>query len=293
MAAVYARDLGAGGEDANGKPVFLAGARSRYVPTPDHQLSDVEQLQWKQFQLYKATMSIDRRDSAYQTLTKSDFTNFQTAQNLLGSPYPVIDNEPHVLDAIFAIRWYEHVFSAAFAVGYTYWLKSRAGIRIANINPMVQTCIKALNFFGCECVFTYRSVGRLSGSVPNEPECNYYGILEDSATLKRKAELWEKYANFKAEWCRRWDYHVYGIRPGERVSFFSACWFSPGAVRYNKKTEFPKRKNPYFLSNTPLKDFFLEGPVLLQYPKGTNYPLAKARPEVAHLYRGPDQTPSN
>jgi hypothetical protein len=286
-----AQQLGAGGVNANGKPVFIANETCRYIPTVDRQLSDQEQLQWKSFQLYRASMSMERRDSVYQSIVGVDSSNLKVTNLVLGTPFPVIDASPSVYDCLATTRWYEHLFSIATTMGYGYWIRSKPSLRHANIRIMTREVIAMGNFCGCELLMAQRSLNRLTGEAPNEPECEYYGVMEDSTRLKEKARLWAKYAAYKEEWCRRWDYHVFGIRPGERMSFFSACFVPPKPVRYNTRTDFPMRKNPYFLSNTPLRNMFLENPFISEMPKGEkNYPLAQARPEVAFVYDGPDQT---
>lgn len=294
MATVSADQLGKGGIDGNGKPVFIATDHKRYFATSDRQLTDQEQLQWKVFQLYKATLSIERRDSVYQSLTTSDFSNYRLTEHMLGTPFPVIEKEPSVWDCVYGIRWYEHAVAASIGLTYNYWIRSKPSLRHVHIRSMSRSSMLWMNVLSTEMLFVFRSFWRLTGVSPNEPECRHYGVLEDSARLKQKADLWAKYAAYKEEWCRRWDYHVYGIRPGERISFFSACMLPPKPVLFNTTTDFPLRKNPYFLSTTPLRDMFLENPFMDHIPqREKNYPLAQARPEVAQLYNGPDNSPSD
>lgn len=285
---MQASALGAGSVDANGKPVFVATERTKYVPTTDRPLTDQEQVAWRVFQLYKATLSLDRRDSVYQAITNNDYTQVRLTQNLIGSPYPMIEHEPGFFDSIRCIRWYEHALSAFAAFGYTYWLKSKASMRYAPMTVFGYSAMTGCTFLCSEGCFVYRSISRLSGYLPNDYEANLYGVIETKDQLERKKNFWAKYAAYKEEWMRRWDYHVYGIRPGERGSLFSACWLSPWPVRYGTKTDYPMRKNPYFLSATPLHDMFLESPFLYPIPMAKNYPLVEQRPEVYHIYRGPE-----
>lgn len=286
-----AYEIGPGGVNANGKPVFIASEPSRYVPTQDRQLTDQEQLQWKSFQLYRTSVSLERRDSVYQSIVGVDSANMRITNLVLGTPFPVIDASPSMYDCFAATRWYEHLFCIGTTLAYSYWIRSKPSLRSANLRNMTREVISLANFVGCEFLMAFRSMSRLTGESPNEPECDYYGVMEDATRLQEKAELWKKYAAFKEEWCRRWDYHVLGIRPGERWSFFSACMLPPAPVRFNTRTNYPMRKNPYFLSNTPLHKMFLENPFINEIPKGEkNYPLTRARPEVAYVYNGPDQT---
>lgn len=293
MATVTGEMVGKGGVDTNGKPVFIATNHKRYMATSDRQLTDQEQLHWKVFQLYKATLSVERRDSVYQSLTTSDFANYRLTEHILGTPFPVIEHEPSVWDCFNGLRWYEHTISASIGVGYNYWIRSKPSLRHVHIRGMSRSATLWMNVLATEMLFMYRSFWRLTGVAPNDAECKYFGVLEDSTRLKQKADLWAKYAAYKEEWCRRWDYHVFGIRPGERFSLFSACMLPPKPILFNTTTDYPMRKNPYFLSTTPLRDMFLENPFITHLPQRVkDYPLAQVRPEVAQLYHGPDSTPA-
>lgn len=234
---------------------------------------------------------MERRNSVYQSVVGVDPANIRTTTLVLGTPFPVIDASPSIYECFAATRWYEHAIAISLSAGYNYWLRSKASLRASNLRSMTREVVSLSNFLGFEFLFAFRSLQRLTGELPNVPECEYYGVMEDSKRLKEKAVLWAKYANYKEEWCRRWDYHVLGIRPNERYSIFSACVLPPKQIRYNTRTDFPMRKNPYFLSNTPLRTMFLENPFINEMPKGQkNYPLAVARPEVVYVYNGPDQT---
>jgi hypothetical protein len=283
-----AHEAGSGGHQ---KPILLACDSAKYIPTENRQLTDQEQLQWKSFQLFRSSLSMERRNSVYQSVVGVDTANIRSTTLVLGTPFPVIDASPSVYECFVASRWYEHATAFALTAGYSYWLRSKASLRASNLRSMTREVLGITNFLGFEFLFAFRSMQRLTGELSNIPECEYYGVMEDSQRLKEKAALWARYANYKEEWCRRWDYHVLGIRPNERFSVFSACIFPPVQVRYNTRTDFPLRKNPYFLSNTPLRSMFLENPFINEIPKGKkNYPLATARPEVVHVYNGPDQT---
>ncbi|ORC88653.1 uncharacterized protein TM35_000162910 [Trypanosoma theileri] len=284
-----AEELGPGGVNRVGKPIFIATDHTRYAPTTDRELSDQEQLAWKSFQLWRTTLSMERRDNVYKSLTNSDYTNFRLANHILGTPYPVVDTSPNFFDVLKGIRWYEHVISASVAFAYSYWIRSKASLRHAHMMPMSRSSITMLTFFCMDLCFGYRSMYRLTGYLPNDYECRKYGVMEDKERLEEKKRMWEKYAKYKKEWCRRFDYHVYGIRPGENWSFFSACLLPSWEPRFNTCTDYPMRKNPYFLTTTPLRDMFAESQFTYEIPNDENVPLVKERPEFKYLYRGPER----
>ncbi|CBH17726.1 NADH-ubiquinone oxidoreductase complex I, 21 kDa subunit, putative [Trypanosoma equiperdum] len=285
-----AKELGPGGLREDGRPIFIATDHTKFTPSTKQELTDQQKLAWKSFQLWRTTLGIERRDNVYKTLTNSDYTNFRLGTHILGTPYPVIETVPGFFDVFKAVRWYEHAISLAVALGYGYWIRSKASTRYSRMMPMSRTSITMLTFISTDLCFCYRSMYRLTGYLPNEYECFKYGVLEDKDKLQRKKELWEKYANHKREWCRRYDYHVYGIRPGETFSFFSACMIPSWEPRYNTRTDYPPRKNPYFLTSTPLRDTFLESPFTYEIPKDETVPLVRERPELKYLYRGPGRT---
>lgn len=289
--AVYADQLGAGSVDANNRPVFIATEHTRFMPIENREMTDQEKARYRQFQLWRTTNSLERRDSVYQSITKCDQTQSNLLHSQMGTPFPVIDGNPHMADCFYGIRWYEHLFSFTVGIAYNYYVRSIPVLRHTHLRQQTRGMMFGLNWVCTEWLFMYRSSFRLRGEAPNDYECRYYGVMEDKKRLQEKAELWAKYAAYKEEWMRRWDYHVYGIRPGERKSFWSACFFSPTPIRYNTCTDYPMRKNPYFLSAAPLKDMFLESPFLYHLPqREKNFPLAQARPESVQLYHGPDKS---
>jgi hypothetical protein len=282
-----AAELGAGGVDVTGKPIFVATEHTRYAPSTDRELSDQEQLAWKTFQLWRTSKSIERRDSVYRTITNSDYTNFNITRHIMGTPYPVIDYTPSFLDCLAGIRLYEHAFSALVSVGYSTWIHSKPSTRNVKMLSPTSFAIGWGTFLMTELCFCYRSMFRLSGFLPNDYECRKFGVLETKERLEHKKEMWTKYAAYKKEWCRRFDYHVYGIRPGENFSLFSACWFPAWESSYGKITDYPLRKNPYFLSTTPLREYYIESMFTADGPRTDRAPLAIARPEVKYVFRGP------
>lgn len=285
-----AAELGPGGVNRHGRPIFVATDHTKCAPSTERQLSDQEQLAWKSFQLWRATLAVERRDNVYKSLTNSDYTNFRLAHRIMGTPYPVIDTVPGLFDVLKAVRWYEHAISVAAALGYSYWIRSKAASRHARMMPMSRSAITFLTFFSTDMCFCYRSMYRLTGYLPNDYECRKYGVLEDKERLEHKKQLWEKYAKYKKEWCRRFDYHVYGIRPGENWSLFSACMIPAWGPAFNTRTDYPPRKNPYFLTATPLRDMFAESQFTYEIPKDETVPLVKERPEFKYLYRGPERS---
>lgn len=282
-----AQELGTGGIREDGKPIFIATDHKRFSASADRELSDQEQLAWKSFQLWRSTQSIERRDSVYRTIINSEYTNFNLNFHIMGTPYPVIEDTVAFRDCFTGIRWYEHIVCAATAYGYNMWILSKASTRAAQIMPASRGSIVWGTLFLMEFCFAYRSLFRLQGYAANDHECQKFGVLEDKTRLEKKKEMWEKYTAYKKEWCRRFDYHVYGIRPGENMSLMSACWIPAVEPAFGKITEYPPRKNPYFLTSTPLVDIFSEAPNSMDILKQDNVPLIKARPEFRYLYHGP------
>lgn len=284
-----AEQIGPGGVNESNRPIFLSTEHTRYAPSTTRELTDQEQLAWKAFQLWRTSKSMDRRDSVYNTIINSDYTNFNLAFHIMGSPFPVIDNTPHLMEVFRCIRWYEHLTSFSAAYMYSMWIHSKATTRAAKMLPASLTLITCGTFCMMEVAFGYRSLFRLAGFLPNDYECRKYGVLEDSARLQRKKALWDRYAAYKKEWCRRFDYHVYGIRPGENWSLFSACWFPSWEPIYGRETCYPRRKNPYFITAKPLEDIFTENRSFTDITKTESSPLIKVRPELKYLFAGPKE----
>ncbi|KAG8343365.1 putative NADH ubiquinone oxidoreductase complex I 21 kDa subunit [Trypanosoma vivax] len=284
-----AEQLGEGGVRADGRPVFIATEHTKFAPSTERELSDQEQLAWKSFQLWRSTLAVERRDNIYRMMTNSDYTNFRLAYHLLGTPYPIIETTPGFFDVVKTVRWYEHGISVAVSLGYSYWIRSKVSTRFSRMMPASRSSITMLTFSSLELCFCYRSMHRLMGYLPNDYECRKYGVLEDKEHLERKKRLWEKYAKYKKEWCRRYDYHVYGIRPGETYNLFSACLIPSWEPNFLSCTDYPPRKNPYFLTATPLRDVFLESQFTYEIPKDESVPLVRERPELMYLYRGPER----
>jgi hypothetical protein len=269
----------------NGKPVFDATFTSTYKLT-EKDMSEPELLAWKNFQLYKTSMKIDRRDSVYMALAASDYTNFKVSDHWLGAPYPIIEPNPFMAEVMFGVRWYEHIMSVFFGFGFFVWFRTKPTVRYSPLNVFVQKCSILWMFVMMEMNWGYRSIARLQGRVHNEPECFKYGVVETPRRLEEKIKYWRKYKAYKDEWMRRFDYHVWGMRPGERQTFFSSCFISPFPVLFCEKTEFPMRKNPFILSSKPISKLRLDSMASYYYAKDANTPIEQARPEVNYIYRG-------
>ncbi len=186
-----------------------------------------------------------------------------------------------------ATRWYEHLVGPFLTVAAFTYQRVKPVIRYSSYN--IRTIRGVSLFVTCfsEIVFGQRGQARLQGRVNNEYECDKFGVLESPARLKQKAENWEKFAAYKEEWMKRFDYYVYGMRPGERFTFFSQLHVPPFRVRYNKRSDYPMRKNPYFLSTYSVKDYRLESPGFTHYPKGKGEtPLEASRPETRYVWKG-------
>merc|ERR1711991_72810 len=132
----------------------------------------------------------------------------------------------------------------------------------------------------------FRAMNRLGGKVENDVECERFGVMESKARLEEKAKYWERYRKYKEEWMKRYDYYVFGMRPGERYTLFSPCHYPPAAVVFNKRTDFPMRKNPFILSDQPLTTAQKQQAIEhLRAKEGTPHPAEFGRPEMK--YHGP------
>lgn len=282
-----AAELGPGGLDAAGRPIFVATEHTKFSPSVDRELTDQEQLAWKSFQLWRTSMAIDRRDKVYESIMNSDYTSFRLSYHIMGTPFPVIEENPSVPETFKSVRLYEHAACATAAYAYSVWIRAKTSTRYARLMPQSRAALSYGSFLLGELCLMYRSSYRLQGYLPNDYECQKYGVKESKERLEKKKEMWDKYTNYKREWCRRFDYHVYGIRPGENWNLFSACWFPAWEPSYCKRTDYPLRKNPYFLSAAPLSKMFSENRTWMDVPKQDNVPLIQARPELKYTYHGP------
>lgn len=269
----------------NGKPIVDVTFPAKFAAT-EKEMTDREKMAWKNYQLYKVTLKLDRRDTVFEALATSDYPHFRVTQHWMGAPFPIIEPHPFVGEVFSGMRWYEHTFSVAFAILYFQWIRFKPTTRYGGSNWYSQKAIMIGVFAMMEFNFGYRSIWRLQGMVPNEPECFKYGICETPDRLRKKAEYWGKFKAYKEEWCRRWDYYMWGMRPGERFSLMSACWMAPWPVRYNTRYDYPIRKNPFVLTDQSIRDMRLDHNVGFYYAPGTDSYIERARPEVKYIWRG-------
>ena len=229
-------------QPAHAKPQHLLDVSESRLATAINEkpMSDVESYHWRKFQLFRTLMKIERRDTVHEALSSSDYWGGRATHHWLGTPFPIIEPNPFVGEAWAAVRWYEHMF----AIGMGIFNHQRAAA-----NPSVRFSSQGVSkvhimstVLTLEMAFIYRSIWRLTGQSPNEPECYKYGVYETPARLQQKAERWRKFANYKEEWMRRWNYYHWGMRPGEDWSVNSCCYFKHWKVRYNTKTDLLQRK---------------------------------------------------
>jgi hypothetical protein len=221
-----------------------------HVPDPANaiDINDIQKLNWKQYQLFKTTLKIDRRDSVYQAFATSDFTNGSAAHNWLGAPFPIIEQRPTPGELIMSIRWYEHVGAFVSSLTFYAYIRGKPSARYAAASVAAQRGMCYWTFLMLEMGLGHRSSNRLRGCIENDYECEKYGVLENQQRLAEKAKYWEKYRKYKEEWMKRYDYYVFGMRPGERYTLLSPCHIPPAAVLFSKRTDFKLRKNPFILS---------------------------------------------
>lgn len=271
--------------DGNNKPIYDASNHTKFAVS-EKEMSDHQKMAWKQFQMWRTTLKIDRRDTVLEALTSGDYPHSRVSHHWLGTPYPVIEPHPTISEVLISLRWYEHVASAVFAVLYFQWARSKPVIKYSGSNWFAQKAIMIFVFSCLEFNWGYRVIWRLQGTAPNEPECYKYGVYETPARLKIKAERWRRFKAYKEEWMRRWNYCMWGMRPGEQYTLLSACWMSPWPVRYNEKFDYPVRKNPFKLSSVSVRDMAWDHPLVMAYPEGRDNLLNRQRPEFNHIWRG-------
>jgi hypothetical protein len=274
--------LGPGSVNANHKPVFIASNPSRFVSTEKETLTDQEKIALKTFQLHRRILSMERRDEVYSSVVYSENTTGKMAQNSMGTAFPIVKHNPTMIDCCLTQRWYEYALEVTLPYLYVKYALAKPTIQSLRQHSGVFMSIYQLLFASCFSIGCFRSYFRLSGTMPNERECELYGVVESTARLEEKKRQWEKYAHYRAEWMRRFDYHVYGIRPGETFSFFSPCLLPPTPTRYSKRTDFRMRDVNPLRGN--LKDgVTLENRTLNDWMTHPEQPMMKARPELMHL----------
>lgn len=239
--------------DLNGKPIFDAASHTHYSPQ-EKPMTDQELLKWKGFQLYKTVLRMERREAISEAMMKSDYASFRVSHRVMGSPFPVIEPSPQLDDVVLATRWYEHAISCAIGYGRYYYLRSAIQSAGKLVTFRGRAAGAGVTFLALETVVMNRSMSRLIGNSPNEHECVKFGVTETPERLREKAERWAKFAAYKKEWVKRWNYNVWSMRPGEEFSIFTACIIPYLPVRYNTRFDYPMRKNPFYMTATPIKD---------------------------------------
>ena len=275
-------------DEREARPLYWAADPKSYAPTEKDGLSLTEKLQMRNFQLWKVTSAIDRRDTVMQMYIQNETSTGGSHKSmLLGTPFPIVEPSPSINEAMTAIRWYEHMTAVVIPLCYNYWLKSKPRTRRSFTNR-THLFMTMGNIFLLDFGMIHRSTSRLTGHSPNDYECHKYGVYETPERLAKKAELWKKYADYKTEWVRRFNYYAWGIRPGEESSFFSPCWWAPAAVRYNVKTDYQPRKNPMFLTPVRLVEQRVQKPFFNYIPRVSQKgPIFEARPELKYLHKIP------
>lgn len=271
--------------DAHGKPIFDATFSHRYRVS-EKDMTDAQKMAWRTYQLYRLTMKVERRDSVYQAMMSSDYSNFNSVHHWLGTPYPIIEPHPFILEAFSGIRWYEHAIS--LSVGYVFFqvIRLKPNYKYTTLNPSANRAAMLMLMGMNEFLWAHRSVARLQGKMENHHECMKYGVMETPDRLQKKAENWAKYKAYKDEWTQRWDYYVWGMRPGERYTFFSQCQWAPRGTYYCTKTDYPQRINPFLLSTRPINKWRMETAIGYYYAPGADTSLERTKPEINYLYKG-------
>lgn len=274
-----------GSFDATGKPIFDSTVSHKYTVS-EKEMTDAQKMSWRTYQLYKLTLKLERRDTVYEALMSSDYANFNCEHHWLGTPYPIIEPYPFMLEVFYGVRWYEHAISFLFGHLFYQYQRTRPNIRYTTFNPSVNRIAFLWIWCTSDMLFGFRSCARLQGKCENHHECLKYGILETKERLAQKAENWRKFADYKKEWVQRFDYYIWGMRPGERHTFFSQCHWGPKDIDYNTRLDFPQRLNPFVLSTTPINKWRIEVAWGYFFQPGADTPLERSKPEMHYQYRG-------
>ena len=248
-------------------------------PTKHKTMSNEQKAAYKQYMLERTMLKIQRRDDHVAQHLNFNGDSVVRQSYSFGTPFPVIEPHPHIAECWYGIRWYEHgiVLGAAYLFNLSF---RHRGLMAKQSKHAALTVIVCGEFL----VTHYNSKKRLAGLAPNERECYKYGVLESNERLREKAAHWRAYKEYKDEWCRRYDYFVYGQRPGERLSLLASCHWRPRPVIFNEKFDYPMRKNPYWTYGPPLETARLEGGRFFQFVPGAETALEVARPELKYIY---------
>lgn len=263
------------------KNYFVASSPKNYFREDKSSLSLEEQLEWKKYEIWKATQAIERRESVQKALMRTVSHREHGLYHTLGTPYPIIEDYPRPVDCIKCVRWYEHVFAICTGPMYMKFLRLNPLTRFFDYYNWVMRLQWVLPVFIAEIAFAQIGEYRLLGEWQNENECYKYGVMEDAERLKQKRDNWEKYAAHREEWMKRYDYHVWGMRPGSRGTLMSPCWLPPSRVRYNTKLDYPMRKHPTMLTSLPAR-VGMAAAVGYRITRPEACPNFKDRPELAY-----------
>lgn len=292
VSAEEAAGGGGGGVRTGGRPVFSATAVSAYDTVEREDITDVQRLQYKQFQLGKLLDAVERRDNVYKALAHETYVGGRTSIMVLGTPFPVIEPLPHGTEVLKAIRWYEYAAGVGVYFAQVKLLQSQAKFRNYKpqhlkglaILPVVSTLgIMTLAFDLGRC--------RLQGLSENKYEAMKFGVFDTKENLERKAKNWAKYDQHKKDWMRRWNLSQYDERPGESGGLMSAIIFSSPSIKYNTEFNYPPRKNPFHLTTKPLRDYHSQSSVGYSMPNVKRTDLnayVVAKPELVEKYAGPN-----
>mgnify|MGYP007100808685 CR=1 FL=1 len=291
-----AKDLGAGSiNSTTGKPVFINAGESYYNATERTDISNQDRMNYRISKLQRSLEAIVRRDAVYHDLAQENYTGGNITMQVLGTPYPVIEPFPHIMECYKSVRWYEHAAGVAGAVLWRLNARSNAITRWVK-NPRTTRFYFPMMIYGITAtVGAVRAQDRLMGLAENEYECDKYGVYDSPENLERKAKNWAKYSAYKAEWMRRYNYNSYGERPEESGTWMSSCMLRYKSIGYNTRTNYPTRKNPIWLSEAPLRDLHAEFALTYALPpknldaaeKRSADPVQAGRPELSHRYQGP------
>lgn len=279
--------------DGAGKPIYqqrfvLDASQPKTATTvTEKPMSSTDLLNFRNFQLHQTLDRIERRDEVQGSLQSYSPDTFaaNSVNHFLGTPFPIIEPNPAFSESFACIRWYEHSMTV---------IASMVAHQVTSSSPATRFSIgsTAANGFLLLplCMTSYwftRGQYRLKGLVPNEPEAYAYGTIESPERLAVKAERWRKYSNYKEEWMRRWNYYVWGQRPGETWNLGnSGCFLHHSQVKYNVKTDYPVRRNPYAVTTEGVRTMNLSGPSLNPSVKNNDTYMTRARPEIKHAYGG-------
>lgn len=290
------QDLGVGSINENtGKPIFVAASQSLYTANERGDLSNADRIHYRNTKLQKSIEAIARRDAVYHDLAQENYTGGSITYQVLGTPYPVIEPFPSVYECYGATRWYEMAAAVGVSFGWGYWVRSSVSYRHMRNPRIIRYMIPSMMSLTIWSIFALEGQNRLMGFAENEHEADKFGVYDTPENLERKAKNWAKFAAYKEEWMRRYNYSNFGERPHETGNFMSALWLPYSPVRYNTRTNYPARKNPMWLTTTPLRDFNSEWAFTYSLPtknsgdeeRRSDDPVQAGRPELSERYLGP------